>query len=1106
MDPYRGHVLCILPSSLRVEEILRRQLLRCGGNLLIDYRMMTFLELTNRLYADLKTGRKVIGRLGERVLLRSVVESLYESKGTAYFAPLIRYRGFFDFLQRFFGEVKGALVSNEDFRRVASGRSRKFRELAQIYDAYQSALEARGLDDGYDRDRKVLAHLETFPGPIPLLEGVERLEVEDLYDLNTVEFGIIRELARRIGEADISFPYDFERAEDIFKFVTRTVERFEQLYDLEADLRLHFREEGERAPELQALLDRVMRTTPTASWSFEMEHKIIPNGRIRIIEASSRYREVQEIAKEIRRLLQAGVNPGEIGVLFRSLAPYTPIIEDLFAAYDIPLFFRRGAPLYRNPLIKTILTLLDIPLQNAPRERVLKLIESNYIDLGLEALGLTEAEIVETIHAASILDNRDRGWERGFRRLQARLRRKLEELVGEADVEGERRAKLEEALTRVEKVAGVVGGLLDRLFALDQKMPPAGFVEALLAIVEDLRIRQRATEGIFPEYAKVVERDSFAIRCFEEILERILATFLDLSFSETRLSLAEFTTLLHDALQSESFLLERENLSSVYVLDLHQARGLSFRYVFLGGLIEGEFPASEMPDAIFRDNDRCLFNGAVGKKVFLLAKERSEEEPLLFYLGIRAAMERITFSYSTSNREGDEKMHRSYFLDEVVALLQLEDPAKEGGSVPVISRYPSTAVVPEFTEGFSAGEVLDRLSFNLRHNEAAFPLSTENLLTLELFNRILDHADLRRLLVRTQENGQIEIMREAFFETEEIGQRLRKGSRWTGRLSDPALLSHLFPEGDAEPFYWSGTRFETYQQCPFRFFLDDLLGLESPERPDIELEPNKHGLLVHELLEKFYTNARMKGLLPLGGRPQEREELHRVLKETIETWEREEFLGHRGLWNIRKEELREQLDRFLEAEIEAQEAGFLPTLFEVPFGKERDGTPLRFPLDRKRSIPIRGKIDRIDICREEGAILVIDYKNSKNAAAFQKRLKVEQMGEENFQIPIYLWAAATLVRQRGLLPRIERWQGSYYLTKSGRRITSPPLDPAFFEHDPPRRRELSASGRPTLADRISHILDRVMTGDFTITPRHCTFCKFATVCRYVEVDLKEEPP
>jgi hypothetical protein len=30
------------------------------------------------------------------------------------------------------------------------------------------------------------------------------------------------------------------------------------------------------------------------------------------------------------------------------------------------------------------------------------------------------------------------------------------------------------------------------------------------------------------------------------------------------------------------------------------------------------------------------------------------------------------------------------------------------------------------------------------------------------------------------------------------------------------------------------------------------------------------------------------------------------------------------------------------------------------------------------------------------------------------------------------------------------------------------------------------------------------TGDFQITPKECEFCDFGSVCRYVEVGLREE--
>ena len=59
----------------------------------------------------------------------------------------------------------------------------------------------------------------------------------------------------------------------------------------------------------------------------------------------------------------------------------------------------------------------------------------------------------------------------------------------------------------------------------------------------------------------------------------------------------------------------------------------------------------------------------------------------------------------------------------------------------------------------------------------------------------------------------------------------------------------------------------------------------------------------------------------------------------------------------------------------------------------------------------------------------------------------------------------------------------------------------FFSADPDTRHAL---GDDNFLNRVCGTVRAMKQGDFQITPKECEFCDFGSVCRYVEVGVKEE--
>src|SRR5713226_1582309 len=116
-------------------------------------------------------------------------------------------------------------------------------------------------------------------------------------------------------------------------------------------------------------------TPTTSSLADEMTPAV--RGTCRIVSAIGVEDEVAAAAKEILRLIEDGnCDPLEIGVVARTLDPYLPALRRVFDDNRIPFACPVGEPLIHEPLVKTIIRFLRLPVEAFPRASVIEVLTS----------------------------------------------------------------------------------------------------------------------------------------------------------------------------------------------------------------------------------------------------------------------------------------------------------------------------------------------------------------------------------------------------------------------------------------------------------------------------------------------------------------------------------------------------------------------------------------------------------------------------------------------------------------------------------------------------------------------------------------------------------
>jgi RecB family exonuclease len=193
----------------------------------------------------------------------------------------------------------------------------------------------------------------------------------------------------------------------------------------------------------------------------------------------------------------------------------------------------------------------------------------------------------------------------------------------------------------------------------------------------------------------------------------------------------------------------------------------------------------------------------------------------------------------------------------------------------------------------------------------------------------------------------------------------------------------------------SATRFETYAQCPRRYLLARVLGIERRPRPEElwAIEPLERGTLLHAVLED-YVNER------IGGATRSLERLLAIAEDRFAEAEMGGLGGKALLWRLEKAAMRRDLRNVF-----VEEGDLAPLAAELAFGLATEGSDpaVTVPVAEGREVRFRGSADRVDRT-SDGALVVSDYKTGRQAG-LAKLSKDPVDGGTRLQLPLYAMAA-----------------------------------------------------------------------------------------------------
>jgi ATP-dependent helicase/nuclease subunit B len=869
----------------------------------------------------------------------------------AYFAPVSDAPGFARALSRTLQELRLANVGGGSLAALPLGGG----DLSSLLERFEAQFDAAAATDRaklFDAGREGIAS-----GALPIV-GLPLLLLDVPCD-SAVEFAFLDALVRASRTTLITVPFGDAAAIERLRAFGVDAERIEQ----------------EGATDLIALRRYLFATTqpPTRTQA----------GDVQLFSAPGEGREAVEIARRILDEAARGVRFDEMAVLLRSPRHYLGLLEHAFSRANVPAWFDRGVR-RPHPAGRAFLALLGCKVEGLSARRFAEYLSLAQVPSQPAAETFVQSPD-EALGAAADATGRDDDdpvsiGETAAERTETRTEPEADE--GSAIVDGSLRAPWKWERLIVE--SSVIGGA-DR------------WHRRLAGLAEELRLRIREESRDDPESPAVrrLARDlrnlehlrGFALPIvdtleswpaaatwgawldrFAALVPRVLRHPTDVLqiLAELRpmaeigpVSLDEARDVLADRLLAIQREPPRSRFGTVFVGSPHQARGRTFRVVFVPGLAERMFPQKPREDPMLLDREmRQPLDAGLP-----IQEDRARTERLLLHLAIGAPTERLWLSYPRMEMSESRPRVLSFYALDVLRAVTGRIPDHEEVDADAARLGGASLAWPAPSHAGAAIDDLEHDLAVLRDLTATSPRTS-----------VRGHANY---LLRLNDSLRRSVS----------ARWARSRSNWSPSdglvritsVTQPILATQRL---NARPYSLSAL--QRFAACPLQFLLSAVYRLEPNEEPEPlqRLDPLTRGAIFHEAQARFFRALQASDDLPVTEANVDRalaaidDALHVVASGYAErlapaidrVWKDEigDIAKDLRVWVRRLPEFQDWQPEYFELS------------FGLPFDADHDPRSVRDPVLVDGRFMLRGSVDLVEHQRGRNLLRITDHKTGRN--------------------------------------------------------------------------------------------------------------------------------
>ena len=761
------------------------------------------------------------------------------------------------------------------------------------------------------------------------------------------------------------------------------------------------------------------------------------------------HQELRWVARCIaREAAERGTPFHRMAVLYRMENPYATLVRDELRLAGLPLAGPGRDTLAETGVGRTLTGLLDLSRGDFTRSEVMAwLTDCPVQPRNRSRAGFNPGGWDSLARRAGVIGGLDQ-----WRSRLGSYARKLVEDAERREADGE----ISEARAyRMREEAGTAGDLLAFVEELAKDVePPAGVT---------WQAHCDWATGLLDKYLSrdIPEQEAG----FRERADQILRELAGADVVQPSTTLDEFRSAVADCMRAVVGRLGATG-QGVFVSPFSVAAGMTFDVVWLVGMIEGGAPPSLGPDPLLPES---VWRDAGGqpRREARIAQERYD------YLSAAASAPRRFLSYPIADAASQRQVHPSRWLLEQATALE--------GSTVHTSGLARLADRPWLSVDVSAERALIAAADPSLADDHDYHLNRLVLWRNDR-KRIANHPLARNgVLARADRLG-----RSRF--TDDL-------TEFDGNLTSVAAGARF--AGAMEGAVVSPTSLESWAACPFRYFLGSVLRLSALETPEetAVISALERGSLVHGILERFVSEAEKSGTAPRPGAPwgeRGHRSLMAIADEAFADAEARGVTGKPLLWELAKQDIRDDLATFLEAEAQLRKDALTGSVrTEARFGMGGSSPEVT---DEATGLRFRGIIDRLDVSAAGDSVVVIDYKTG--SASPYKDLEDDPIDRgKRLQLGVYSLAARRIVAGASVV------QAAYWFTTNRGGFALYPRK--LLDIDDADTSERFRYG-------VSTIVEGIRAGVFPANPgepgnrgepQNCTYCDFDSLCPSRRVDL-----
>ena len=485
------------------------------------------------------------------------------------------------------------------------------------------------------------------------------------------------------------------------------------------------------------------------------------------------------------------------------------------------------------------------------------------------------------------------------------------------------------------------------------------------------------------------------------VVQRVLAELRPMA-AVGPVSLREVREVLSDRLRTVTVEPPAARYGKVFVGTAEEARGRTFRVVFVPGLAERVFPQKVREDPLLADTLRREVSGALKT-----TNRRAAEERLLLHLAAGAALEHLYLSYPRIElREARPRVPSFYGLDVMRA---------------ITGRVPSHDAL----EALAARETRATLAWPAPEHAARAVDDFEH--DLAVLGGLLGTRDPHAVKGRARYLLELnEHLRRSLTE-----RWKRWKPAWTehdGLVAATDVVRTALASQRLGARAFSLTALQRYASCPYQFLLAAVYRLEPFEEPTPlqRLDPLTKGALFHAIQAAFYRERQRADALPItsANLDDSLEALDRAVA-LVSGREREELApAVDRVWRDEVAALRKDLRRWVMLQAEADDQ-WRPERFELSFGlpidEDHDPHSVPDPVTVDGRFVLRGSIDLVERHATSRLLRVTDHKTGKNRTEVTTTIN----GGRALQPVLYSLVVEEMTRESVAAGRL------YYCTHAG---------------------------------------------------------------------------